>query len=321
MACCGEYSLVLVVAHKSSYKDKTDMFYQQLVNGIMIGSTYALVTIGFNMIYGVLELINFAHSSFYMLGTYFTLFFMTRWLGVPTPIGFLVSLLLSVLVTSFFGASMDKLALEPIRKRFGAPITALLSTIAVQIVINDLILVVFGTRSIPFPDVFKLGKIYIGNTIILNIQIIIFIISILLLVILSFIVYKTKVGGAMRAISQNMNAAKLMGINVNNVITLTFIIACAAAAIAGSFISVYYQKVDTLMGASVGIKSVSAAVLGGMGSLPGSVVGGFIIGVAETLFAAYIHSGYRDVIAFIIMLIVLILKPSGMFGKKIIEKV
>ena len=216
---------------------------------------------------------------------------------------------------------MDKLALEPIRKREGAPITALLSTIGAQIVINDAILLIFGTESKSFPNPFDLGKIYVWNAVIQVYQIVIFIVAILLLVLLSYIVYRTKIGNAMRAISQNATAAKLMGINVNVVITVTFFIGAAVAAISGAMIGGYYQKIDTLVGASVGMKSISAAVLGGMGSLPGAMVGGFLIGILETMFAAYVNSGFRDAIAFIIMFVVLILKPSGIFGKKIITKV
>ena len=297
------------------------MFLQQLVNGIIIGSTYALVTIGFNMVYGVLELTNFAHSSFYMLGAYITLFSMTSLIGHVTPAGFIISLLISIILTGLLGALMDKLALEPIRKRKGAPITALLSTIGVQTVINDSILLIFGTESKSFPNVFNLGKIYVGNAVIQIFQIVIFVVTVLLLIILSFIVYRTKIGNAMRAISQNTTAAKLMGINVNFVITVTFFIGSAVAAISGAIIGSYYQKIDTMMGGSVGLKSISAAVLGGMGSLPGAMVGGFVIGILETMFAAYVSSGFRDAIAFIVMLIVLILKPSGLFGKKIISKV
>lgn len=297
------------------------MLYQQLINGLVIGSTYALVTIGFNMVYGVLELTNFAHSSFYMLGAYITLFTMTSLVGQVSPQVYLIGLVISIVITAILGATLDKLALEPIRKRNGAPITALLSTIGAQIVINDSILLIFGTESKSFPNPFDLGKFYVGNTVIQNFQIVIFVVSILLLILLSFIVYRTKIGNAMRAISQNLIAAKLMGINTNHVITITFFIGSAVAAISGTLIGAYYQKIDTLMGGSVGLKSISAAVLGGMGSLPGAMVGGYAIGILETLFAAYIGSGFRDSIAFIIMLVVLILKPSGIFGRKIISKV
>lgn len=297
------------------------MFLQQLVNGLTIGSTYALVTIGFNMVYGVLQLTNFAHSSFYMLGAYITVFSMTWLLGKVTPAGFFLGLLLSIILTGLLGAFMDKMALEPIRKKNGANITALLSTVGAQTVINNSILLIFGTESKPFPDAFQLGKVYVGNAVIQVFQIVIFVMAILLMLSLSYLVYRTKIGNAMRAISQNTTAAKLMGINVNTVITLTFFIGTAVAAISGAMMGTYYQKVDTMMGASVGLKSFSAAVLGGMGSLPGAMFGGFIIGILETMFAAYVSSGFREAVAFVILLVVLIVKPTGLFGIKNVDKV
>ncbi len=298
------------------------MFLQQIINGLTIGSTYALVTIGFNMVYGVLELTNFAHSSFYMLGAYISLFTMTSLVGRVSVTGFFIGLICSVIITGCLGAFMDKVALEPIRKRNGDAITALLSTVGIQTAINNSVLLIFGTVPVEFPDVFQLGKFYIGeNTVVQRIQIAIFALAILLMILLSFLVYRTKLGAGMRAISQNSTAAKIMGVDVNKVITITFFIGTAIAAISGSMMGVYYQRVDTLMGSSVGLKSFAAAVLGGMGSVPGAVFGGFVIGILETLFAAYVSSGYRDAVAFVILMVVLIVRPSGFFGQKSINKV
>lgn len=293
------------------------MFLQQIINGLTVGSTYALVTIGFNMVYGVLELTNFAHSSFYMLGAYISLFTMTSLYGRVSIGGFFIGLVTSIIITGFLGAIMDKAALEPIRKRNGAPITALLSTVGIQTAINNSILLIFGTVPVEFPDVFQLGKFYLGeNTVVQNIQITIFVLAILLMVILSFIVYKTKLGSAMRAISQNQQAAKIMGIDVNKVITITFFIGTAVAAISGTMVGIYYQRVDTTMAGAVGMKSFAAAVLGGMGSLPGAMVGGFLIGIVETVYAAYVNSSSKDAIAFIILILILIVRPSGLFGQR-----
>ena len=298
------------------------MFLQQIVNGLTIGSTYALVTIGFNMVYGVLELTNFAHSSFYMLGAYISLFTMTSLWGRVTIPGFFIGLISSIVITGVLGALMNKVALEPIRKRKGADIPALLSTVGIQTAINNSVLLIFGTVPVEFPDVFQLGKFYLGeNTVVQRIQIAIFVLAIVLMILLSLLVYKTKLGSGMRAISQNATAAQIMGVNVNRVITLTFFIGTAIAAVSGTMVGIYYQRVDTLMGASVGLKSFAAAVLGGMGSVPGAVFGGFVIGLLETLFAAYISSGYRDAVAFVILMVVLIVRPSGFFGQKSINKV
>ncbi|HIX65273.1 MAG TPA: branched-chain amino acid ABC transporter permease [Candidatus Anaerotruncus excrementipullorum] len=298
------------------------MFLQQIINGITVGSTYALVTIGFNMVYGVLELTNFAHSSFYMLGAYISLFTMTSLIGRVTPTGFFIGLLVSIIITGFLGALMDKLALEPIRKHNGAPISALLSTVGIQTAINNAILLIFGTVPVAFPDVFELGRFNIGeNTVVQNIQVAIFVLAVVLMVGLSLLVYRTKLGSAMRAISQNTTAARVMGVDVNRVITLTFFIGTAVAAISGTLVGIYYQRVDTLMGNAVGLKSFAAAVLGGMGSVPGAMVGGFLIGIAETLYAAYVSSSSKDAIAFVILILILIVRPSGLFGQKSVNKV
>jgi branched-chain amino acid transport system permease protein len=295
------------------------MFLQQMVNGLTIGSTYALVTIGFTMIYGILELTNFAHSSFYMLGAYLTITFMT--MTRATPLAFAAAMTASILISGVLGSLMDRIALKKIRDRKGAPISALLSTVGVQVFINASILVVFGSETKHLPNVLGLPRFNIDGTIVSGIQILIIAISIVLMIGLSLLVYRTKLGSAMRAISQNADAAKLMGIDVNRVISATFFIAIAVAAVAGTLVGTYYQAVDILMATSVGSKSFAAAVLGGMGSLPGAVLGGFLIGIVETLVAGYISSGYRDAIAFAILIFVLIAKPTGLFGQKNIGKV
>ena len=293
------------------------MLLQQLVIGLTIGSIYALVTIGFNMVYGVLELTNFAHGSFYMLGAYFTMFTMTRLIGRVTIDGFLIALLMSMVTTGTLGALMNKITLEPVRKQNGAPITALLITVGVQTAIDNSVLLLFGTVPLPFPDAFQLGKFKVaGGTIITYLQIILFILAIILMIVLSHIVYRTKLGTGMRAISQNRNAAQIVGIDVNRIITITFFIGVAVAAISGTMVGTYYGRVDSIMSSSVSLKAFAAAVLGGMGSLPGAMLGGIIIGIVETLFATYVSSGFRDVVAFIILFVVLIIRPSGLFGLK-----
>ncbi len=299
------------------------MLLQQLINGLVIGSTYALVTIGFNMVYGVLELTNFSHSSFYMLAAYIGQFILLKFLmSVSVPLALLITFLTSIIITAGLGAFMDKVALEPIRKKGGAPISSLISTVGVQTIINNSVLLIFGTVPLYFPDLLKLGKFTTKNgTVIQWIQIIILIVTVIIMFILTFIVRRTRLGKSMRAISQNPVASKLMGINVNKIITATFFIGTTVAAISGLMVAMYYQRVDTLMGASVGLKSFAAAVLGGMGSLPGAAIGGVLIGIVETLFAAYISSGYRDIVAFVILILVLLIRPSGLMGKKTVDKV
>ena len=290
------------------------MLVQQLVNGLTIGSTYALVTIGFTMIYSVLGLTNFAHNSFYMLGAYIT---MTIVVSLSMSTGsFFLGLAAAIVVCGGLAMLMDRLALRTIRNKRGAGITALLCTVGIQTIINNSVTLFFGSDSKRFPDVFDLGRFTVGNVIISYMQIIVMAAVVLLMVGISLIIYRTNLGRGMRAISQNTAAARLMGVNVNGIIMVTFFIASAAAAIAGTLVGNYYHAVDITMASSVGFKSFAAAILGGMGSLPGAVLGGVLIGVFETLVAAYISSGYRDAVAFLILIIVLIIRPTGLFGEK-----
>ena len=295
------------------------MFFQQLINGLTIGTTYALVTIGFTMVYSVLELANFAHSSFYMLGAYLSMTTLKQF-GLSRPV-FFIGLVVSVLICGSVGALMDRFTLRVIRNRAESDVTAMLCTVGVQTAIDNSILVIFGSETKSFPNVISTTKILIGSVVISHIQIIIFISAVVLMVCLSLFIYRTKTGSAMRAISQNLNAAKLMGVNTGKMVTLTFFIAAGIAAIAGTLVGSYYQANDIMMSASVGSKSFAAAVLGGMGSLPGAVLGGIIIGLAETMVAGYISSGYRDAVAFLILTVVLIVRPRGFFGQKQVIKV
>lgn len=295
------------------------MFWQQIVNGVTIGSTYALVTIGFNMIYGVLELTNFAHSSFYMLGAYLLLTSM-GWIGMR-PAGFAVSLIGAIAVCGVLSALMDRVFLRSIREKKGAAISALLCTVGVQTCINNAILAIFGAETKSLPNVFGLGKLTIGSVVISWMQIIIVIAALVIMTVLSFVIYRTKFGSAMRAVSQNSNAARMMGIRVGSIITGTFFISAAVSTIAGAMVGMYYQAIDVNMATSVGSKAFAAAVLGGIGEMPGAVLGGFLIGIVETLVAGYISSGYRDAIAFAILIIVLAVRPQGLLGKKVATKV
>lgn len=298
------------------------MLLQQIVNGVFIGTTYALVTIGFNMVYGVLKLTNFAHSSFYMLGAYICQFIVFHnFLEKESVSGWVLATVITIGFTACLGAIMDILALRPIRKKNGNGITALISTIGVQTMINNGVLLIFGTVPLVMNDPFHFGRIEYWGVVIQGIQIFIAICAIILLLILSFIVYKTKFGTAMRAISQNPRAAALMGINVPRVISMTFFIGTTAASLAGVLMGTYYQRVDSVMGGTVGLKCFAAAVLGGIGSVPGAAVGGLLIGVLETLFAGYINSGYRDIVAFVVLIAVLMIRPQGLLGKKEIKKV
>lgn len=286
------------------------MFLQQLVNGITIGSMYALVAIGYSMIFSVLELINFSNGSMYMLGGYVTLMLYLKLSG-----HFLLAFVLSLVIVGIIGYSIDRFALRPLRKRKSTRMAALMSTFGVGIVIDNAIQLLFGSETKSFPNMLDFGKFEIGNAVISWTQIIILIICAVLMMVLSLVVYRTKVGRAMRSTAENVDAARLMGVDVKRVISMTFVISAIMATVAGTLVSMYYQTVDLNMSAQVGMKTFAAAVLGGVGVLPGAMVGGLAIGVLETLGASYISSGYRDAIAFIIMILVLLIKPSGLFGK------
>lgn len=291
------------------------MFLQQLVNGLTIGSTYALVAIGYTMVFGVLELVNLSHGTVYMLGAYISAIIMT------TVIGFWPAFLLSLITCGLVGICIDRFALFPLRKNNASKTAALISTVGISTFLQNAILLIFGTESKPFPNVFNLGNFTVGNVVIGYIQIIIFILALILMLATSFLVYRTEMGRAMRATAQNVEATKLMGIDVDKVITFTFFFGSFLAAIAGTLIGMYYRSVDITMGFTVGMKTFASAVLGGIGILPGAMLGGIIIGVAETLVAGYLSAGYKDAVAFIILIFVLLVKPSGLLGRKNIVKV
>lgn len=292
------------------------MFFQQVVNGLAIGSIYSLVAVGYSMVYGVLGLINFANNAFMVGGAYLLILFFGE-LGLS----FWPSLVLAVGLCGLGAVLMDRLSLRPIRKKGASGIAALICTVGYSTIIINVEMLAFGSQSIAVPQVFNFQTFTIGDVVIDPLQIIILATSLVMMILLSILTYRTKAGEAMRAISQNAKAAQLMGIKVNGVITLTFFVGTVCAALSGAMIGMYYGAVDTGMSFAIGIKTFAAAVLGGIGSLHGSMVGGLVIGLLETFVASYISAGYRDAIAFIVLILVLVLKPSGLFGQKITTKV
>jgi branched-chain amino acid transport system permease protein len=288
---------------------------QQVLNGLALGVVYALVAVGYSMVFGILRLINFSHGAVYAFGAHAAFFFVGIHFG-PVP-----AIILAVIITGLLGVGIDKLALLPLRKKRSIPIAALVTTIGISNIIQNLLVVRFGSQRKPFPDFFNLGSFFAGGIQFSSRQLIMFGVSLVLLIILLVVVHKTKIGLAMRATAQNTRAAALMGINVNNIITLTFLMGGASAAIAGGMVSGYYQVVYPGMGFMIGLKAFSASVLGGVGSLAGALVGGLLVGVIESIAALYIGSNYRDSMAFIILIVVLIFRPAGLFGKNEVIKV
>ena len=288
-----------------------------VINGLALGMAYALIAVGYSMVFGVLRLINFSHGSVYAFGAYMVYFFTSM------KVGLFPAILITILLSGLLALTIDKVALEPLRKKKSIPIATLITTIGMSFIIQNTLSIdyIFGSEKHGFPSLNLFGAIMIGNITIQSSQIIMLVVAVVLLLVLTFVVQKTKVGLAMRAVEQNTRAAHMMGINVNFVISFTFFIGGACAAIAGALIAGYYGIISPTMGSTIGLKAFAAAVVGGIGMLHGAVVGGLVVGVAECLAAQYLGSNVRDPMAFVILILILIIKPTGFFGKKGITKV
>lgn len=291
------------------------MLVQQIFNGLALGMGYALIAVGYSLVFGILRLVNFSHGAIYAFGAEMAMVF------IGMNFGIIPGILASMLLTGILGVLIDKAALEPLRKKQSMPIASLITTIGISNIITNLMIVFLGSEKRNFPQIFGDGSFALGNITISVMQIMMCVVSLCLMLILVFIVYKTKVGLAMRASEQNAKAANMMGINVNFIISFTFFLAGVSATIAGALVGGYYQIVYPNMGFMAGLKASAAAVLGGIGSLPGALLGGLIVGVSESMAATFLGSTYRDSVAFIILIIVLIVRPHGLFGRKGITKV
>ena len=291
------------------------MLFQQIVNGLTIGAIYALVAIGYSLVFGVLKLINFANGAEYMLGAYLVFIFISKF-GATAPL----AIPLAIGLLGIVGYLVDFVGLRHLRAKNAPRMAGLISTLGIGTFIENAIQIWVGTETKPFPNFFNFGRIVIGNTVISWAQIIIFVSCVVLMAVVSIFVYNTKIGKSMLAVSQDQTCAKLMGVNVKLVISATFVVAAMLACVAGFMVGTYYQNIDTNMSFIAGMKTFAAAVLGGVGSLPGAMLGGLIVGLAEAIGASYISSGYRDAIAFAILIIVLLVKPNGIFGKNAVDK-
>ncbi len=288
------------------------MFLQQLINGLTIGSIYAIVALGYSMVYGVLQIVNWAHADVLMIGTFIGLLFTA--LGLPV----ISMVILAATATAILGMAVERIAYRPIK--VNRRMAVLVSALGMSVFLQNFAQLVFGSSSQPFPTIPKVAYT-VGNVTFTNIQVIIWVLTVVMLLALYLLVYKSKMGVAIRACSVSIPHAKLMGINTNAIIGATFGIGAFLAGIAGVSIGTYYNAVYPTMGYMLGMKAFSAAILGGIGSIPGAVIGGFLIGIIESLGAGYISSGYRDAYAFIVMIVILVLRPSGILGAKHIDKV
>ncbi|MFM8365773.1 MAG: branched-chain amino acid ABC transporter permease [Verrucomicrobiota bacterium] len=302
---------------------------QQLVNGLSLGAIYALIALGYTMVYGVLRFINFAHGEVFMVGAFAGLYF-HRWLkplceGMPAPVSAAVVLLASMGACALLGVVIEKLAYKPLRNR--SRLTVLITAIGVSLLLAYSAQLVFGAAPKGFPQLIENQTINLaGEATVTTEQLVVLGVTALLLLALRFIVQKTRMGLAMRALSNNPTAASLMGVNTDRVISFTFALGSALAAAAGIFFAMLYQAIDPFMGTLPGIKAFVAAVLGGIGNITGAALGGVLIGLVETLVTAYsqnigIPSGYRDAVAFVLLILILLFKPTGLLGKTEREKV
>ncbi len=293
-----------------------EQLLQQIINGISLGSIYALIALGYTMVYGIIKLINFAHGDVYMIGAYTGYVCMTKF-----QLGFLPSLLIAMVVCALLGIIIEKVAYKPLRN--ATRIAVLITAIGVSLFLeySTMFVASANVRSYP-PMEGLLSKTFkIKNITISMHQIIIVIITLLLMVLLQFVVKKTKTGKAMRAVSQDRDAAQLMGIDVDNTISVTFALGSTLAGAAGVLVGVYYNSINPLMGTMPGLKAFVAAVFGGIGIIPGAMIGGYIIGIIEVFVSGYINSMYRDAVVFAILILILIVKPAGLLGKNTREKV
>ncbi|MEQ8200311.1 MAG: branched-chain amino acid ABC transporter permease [Syntrophomonadaceae bacterium] len=290
------------------------MFLEQLLNGLTLGSSYALIALGYTMVYGIIQLINFAHGEVYMFGAFVGLFLVTAGVNI------FVALLGAMTFCMLLGMLIERVAYRPLRGK-ASRLSALISAIGVSIFLSTLMVLYRGPNTTRYPEVLGGSTFQLGSLQVSTLQIIILLIAALLMVVLELAIKKTRVGKAMRACSQDLEASKLMGVNVNRIISLTFATGSALAAAGGVMVGIYYNAVWPYMGTLAGLKAFSAAVLGGIGSVPGAMIGGLSLGVLEIMGVAYLSSSYKDAIAFAILILVLIIRPQGIFGRKISKKV
>jgi branched-chain amino acid transport system permease protein len=297
-------------------------FLQQLVNGITWGSVYALIALGYTMVYGILRLINFAHGDVYMLGAFFG-FYIARLTGAandPNPFRAAGVLLLSMVGCGLVGFLIERFAYKPVRK--SSRLAALITAIGVSLLLENGGMLIFGADPKFFPQIIPEANIPLGMGVsISNQQLIILVVSIALMLALRFVVVYTRVGKAMRAVSYSHTAAALMGISVDRIITFTFVLGSMLAAAAGVLVALQNPKIEPYMGIMPGLKAFVAAVLGGIGNIPGAVLGGIVMGIAEVMVVGYLSPTWRDAIAFILLIVILLVRPQGLLGQPPAEKV
>ena len=302
-----------------------EYFLQQLINGLTLGSIYGLIAIGYTMVYGIIGMINFAHGDIFMVGSFIALiaFLALVAIGITAvPVALFLVLLIAMALTALYGWSVERLAYRPLRGSFR--LAPLISAIGMAIALQNYVQITQGARVKPLPPIIQGNYTLIDGDFavqISNIQLIIIMTTVALMLIFSWIVSATRLGRDMRACSQDLKMASLVGVNTDRTISLTFVIGAALASVAGVMFLLYYGVIDFFIGFVAGVKAFTAAVLGGIGSLPGAMLGGLLIGLIETMWSAYFSVQYKDVAAFSILVIVLIFMPTGILGRPEVEKV
>ncbi|MBN1687178.1 MAG: branched-chain amino acid ABC transporter permease LivH [Spirochaetales bacterium] len=301
---------------------KFEFFLELFVGGLTRGSIYALIALGYTMVYGIIKLINFAHGEIYMIGAFTALIIASvlSFTGLPLLAIALIAITLAVLYSAAYGYTMEKIAYKPLRQ---APrLSALISAIGMSLFLQNYVLLAQTPDFLPFPDLIgEFGFLKPVENIMRSSQFVILVVTAVVLVLLTILIKFTRIGKAMRATAQDQVMARLTGININRVISITFIIGSATAALGGVLISSHISQINFYIGFIIGIKAFVAAVLGGIGSLPGAVLGSFVLGFTESYATGYISSDYEDVFAFAFLVLILIFKPSGILGKPELQKV
>lgn len=301
-------------------------FLQQLINGLTVGSAYALIAIGYTMVYGIIGMINFAHGEIYMIGSYTSLIVIT---GLATlnpawlPLVLLVALICAIIVSSATGWAVERIAYRPVRGQHR--LIPLISAIGMSIFLQNYVHLAQGSRNIGFPALIE-GGISIGNSDLFQaslsyMQITIFATTLVCMTALSLFISRSKIGRACRAVSQDRKMSNLLGIDTNRIIAATFVIGASLAAVAGLLLGMYYGSIDPLFGFIAGLKAFTAAVLGGIGSIPGAMLGGLILGVSESMTSGYLSGEYKDVVSFGLLILILLFRPTGLLGKPEVEKI
>ncbi|MCE2572616.1 high-affinity branched-chain amino acid ABC transporter permease LivH [Motilimonas eburnea] len=301
-------------------------FLQQILNGVTIGSTYALIAIGYTMVYGIIGMINFAHGEVYMIGSYAAFFVLAglAMLGFDSlALMLIAAFTLSIVITSAYGWSIERVAYRPLRG--GNRLIPLISAIGMSIFLQNFVRLAQGSRDIAMPSLISggwvIGPVDGFNVTLSYMQVIIFVVTFISMSVLTAFISKSKMGRACRACAEDLGMANLLGINTNKVISITFVIGAALAAVAGVLLSMYYGVINPYLGFMAGLKAFTAAVLGGIGSIPGAVLGGLLLGITEAITAGYFSSEYKDVVAFGLLCFVLLFMPTGILGKPEVEKV